>query len=212
MKITSVSNDKKNKGSVILHFDDDSTLTVSEEDYIRLSLYEKQELSQDELKSILENIDFNRAKSSALKYQLYRFRSSKEVRQKLEREGYDEVIIEKVLDELIKLGYINDRLYASKYLHDRSKLKPKPKRVLKQELINKGIDEKIIEELLEEWKIDEYALAESMLKKKYGKYDMNDIKIKRKAYAYLLHKGFENELVLSLINKLSQDNNDYIGG
>ena len=212
MRITSIVNNKKNKGSVTLCFDDDSTLTVSEEDYIRLSLYEKQEITPEELKSIREDISFNNAKSSALRYLLYKFRSCKEVRQKLEREGYSNTTIEEVLNELIKLGYINDRIYASKYLHDRSKLKPKPKRILRQELINKGIDEEIIDELLGEWKIDEYALAGSMLKKKYGKYDMSDEKIKRKAYTYLLHKGFDSDLILGLINKYSEKNNDYIGG
>jgi regulatory protein len=66
----------------------------------------------------------------AVRFLAMKLRSEKEVSFKLENEGFDEDTIEKVLEELKSMGYINDKIYAQKYVYDRSKLKPKAKKML----------------------------------------------------------------------------------
>jgi regulatory protein len=133
-------------------------------------------------------------------------RSELEVRTKLDSEGFSEEVVEAAVNELKAIGYINDQIYAQKYIFDRSKLKPKAKKLLRYELEKKGVPSEIIDEALEDFTIDEGVLAESLIKKKYGKYDMNDEKTIRRIYSFLQHRGFSFGIINEIVNKIKQEN------
>lgn len=206
MKITSIERSKRNKDKLMVYIDDEYNFSVSEEDYLTLNLYEKKEITEDEINYIKNSVNFRRAKSTAVRFLSLKLRSEAEVVQKLENEGFDSNTIERVIEELKSLGYINDRLYVQKFIFDRSKLKPKSKKLLKYELINKGIKEEVIDEILSDWKVDESAVAEGLVRKKFGKYNLNDEKIIKKVYSFLQHRGFSYELASRVIKKLNSVN------
>jgi regulatory protein len=126
-------------------------------------------------------------------------RSEKEVSDKLCSEGFDNDIIDRTLEELKSIGYINDKIFTQKFIFDRSKLKPKAKKAIKQELLSKGISEEVADEALDDWEMDEEAVAESLVKRKFGKYDLDDEKVIRRVYAFLRHRGFSFRLIESVI-------------
>jgi regulatory protein len=204
MEITSVERNKRYKNRLSVYIDNNYSFSISEEDYICLNLYEKKEITQEELDNIKNNLIFRKAKSSALRYITSKLRSEKEVCTKLSQNGYTDDIIEKVVGELKSIGYINDELYAQKYIYDRSKLKPKSKKMLQFELKNRGISDEIIEGSLAEWKVDDSTLAESLIRRKFGKYNLNDEKIVRRVYAFLQHRGFSFEIINGALNKLRE--------
>lgn len=190
MLITSVERHKKNKDKLSVYIDNQYAFSILEEDYIRLGFYEKQEIAQDEIDHIKTDINYRSAKSMAVKFLVMKLRSERDVREKLDNEGYDDEVISNVIEELKSMGYINDRMYAQKYVYDRSKLKPQSKKLLKYDLINRGIPEEITDEVLTDWEIDETAVAESLIRRKFGKYDFNDLKVQKKIYSFLQHRGF----------------------
>jgi regulatory protein len=204
MKITSVERNKKYKNMLSVYIDNAYAFSVSEEDYICLNLYEKKEITQEELDNIKNNLIFRKAKSSAIRYIASKLRSGKEVYTKLSQKGYAHDIIEKVVRELESMGYINDELYAQKYIYDRSKLKPKSKKMLRFELQSRGISDEIIERTLAEWKVDDSVLAGTLIKRKFGKYNLNDEKIVKRVYAFLQHRGFSFEIINDALNKLRE--------
>jgi len=209
MEITSIERSKKNRDKLLVYIDGKYSFSISEEDYISLNLYEKKEVTGEELDFIKNTMVFKSAKSTAVKYMSLKLRSEKEVCSKLEAEGFDRGTIASVIEELKSMGYINDKIYVQKYLYDRSKLKPKAKRLLKLELVAKGIEDEIIDEVLAEWEIDDYNVAESLVRKKFGKYDLRDEKIIKKVYSFLMHRGFKNEIIREIISKygdISLDN------
>ena len=59
----------------------------------------------------------------------------------------------------------------------------------------KGIPEDIADEVLEAWKVEDLVVAESLLKRKFGKYDLTDEKIYKKAYMFLMHRGFSHDTI-----------------
>jgi regulatory protein len=132
-------------------------------------------------------------------------RTEKEVRQKLQDEGYDSDCIDRTVGELKAIGYINNKLYAQKYVYDRSKLKPKSKKLLKLELMGRGISTEIADEVLEDWKVDEEDVAESLTRKKFGKYDLTDETTVRKIYMFLNHRGYNSETIKNVIGKLNHE-------
>lgn len=205
MEITSAEKNKKNRDRMSIYIDGQFAFTIGEEDFLSLNLYEKKEITAEELDYIKNTINFRSAKAAAVKYLSMKLRTEKEVRQKLHEEGYDSANIEKVIEELKAIGYINNKLYAQKYVFDRSKLKPKSKKLLKLELQSRGISPEIADEVLEDWNIDEAVIAEELVKKKFGKYDLRDEGIRKKVFMFLNHRGYNHEVMEEVLNKLKED-------
>jgi regulatory protein len=203
MVITSVERNPKKKGTLGIYVDGQYGFSISEEDFLRLNLYEYKEITKDEINHIKNEINFRRAKSQAVRYLSSKLRSEKEIRIKLENDGFDDNAIDRAIGELKSLGYINDRLYVQKYIYDRSKLKPKSKKLIKLELAAKGISEDIINEELDDWKVDEVLVAEGLIKRKFGKYDLSDEKILKRIYSFLKHRGFSYEVSSQAVKALS---------
>lgn len=203
--ITSVVRNKKVKDKMDIFIDDKFSFTISESDYLSLNLYDKTEITQEEIEYIKNDLNFRNAKSIAVKFLSLKLRTEAEVEKKLSENCFDYETISRVIEELKALGYINNRLYVQKYIFDRSKLKPVSKKVLKFELMRKGIPENIISEELNGWTIDEASIAEGLVKKKFGKYDLNDDKILRRVYSFLNHRGFSRELIMNAINRVKEE-------
>lgn len=205
MEITSVEKSKKNKDRLSIYIDGKFSFTISEDDYLSMNLYDKPVLTEDTVDYIKNTLNFCEAKSLAVRYLSMKLRTEKEIRVKLQNEGYDSVCIEKVIDELKAIGYINNKLYAQKYVYDRSKLKPLSKKLLKQELQTRGIPGNVADEVLDDWKVEDMVVAESLLKRKFGKYDLTDEKILKKAYMFLLHRGFSHDTIREALHNVVEE-------
>ncbi len=206
MHITSIEKNSRNKDRLSVYVDESYLFSISEEDYIRLNLYEKREITQEEIDYIKTNLNFNSAKYFAIRHLALRIRTEKEVRSRLEHMGYDVLTVNNVINELKAMGYLNDRIYVQKYLYDRSKLKPKSKKMLRAELQSKGIREELIQSELDEMEIDEAALAVGLIKKKFGKYNLKDEKIIKRAYLFLRHRGFGFDVIEYAVRSSSGEN------
>lgn len=201
MRITSVTRNRKRQKMLSVFIDNKFSFCIPEDIYLKLGLYEERELTEDEIDEIKKVIIHSRVRELAVKYIQTRIRSVNEVRMKLKSEGFDKETVENVLKELIALGYLNDRLFAQKYIYDRKKLKPKSKLMLKHELMTKGINEEIADDVLSEWKIDDEKVAESLVRKKFGKYDLNEEKNLKRVYYFLKHRGYNYETIKKVILK-----------
>ena len=204
MQITSAEKNRKNKDRISIYIDGAFSFTMSEDDYLSMNLYDKVEITQEEIDYIKNTINFRAAKNAAVRYLSRKLRTENEVSQKLHEDGYDEDSIEKTIEELKALGYINNKIYVQKFVFDRSKLKPKSKKLLKLELKNKGISDEIIDEVLDDWNVDDTFVAEGLVKRKFGKYDLKDESVRKKVYMFLMHRGYEHEVIESVIGRLEE--------
>ena len=208
MEITAVEKSKKKNDMISIFVDNEFSFSVSEENFISLNLYEKKEITKSEIYYIKNTLNFRTAKAAAINFLSYKLRTDLEVVNKLKTLGFASETIDKVIDELKAIGYINNQLYTQKYVYDRSKLKPKSKRLLKMELLNKGVSAEIIDEVLSDWAIDECAIAEGLIHKKFGKYDLNDEAVYKKAYMFLKHRGYSDSTVKKAIKNLIKQMKD----
>lgn len=202
MVITSVEKQKRNRDMLSVYIDNQYAFSIPEEHYITMSLYEMQEITQDTLDYIRETVNFRAAKSKAVRFLSLKVRSEKEVRDKLDSDGFDGSVIEMVAEDLKSIGYINDKIFVQKYIFDRNKLKPISKKLMKYELQKKGILESVIDEILDEWELDDFTVAEGLVKKKFGKYDLKDMAVIKKVYAFLRHRGYNMEVIEEVLGKL----------
>lgn len=205
LEITSIERNKKNKKMLSVFVDNEYSFSILEEDYLRLNLYENSSISEEKIDNIKKNIALKSVKSSAIRSISYRMLSEKELFIKLIAKGFDEDLINIAIDELKSMGYLNDMIYAQKFVYERIKLKPKSKRVLSIELKNKGIPKDIIENVLSNIDYDEDIVIERLIKKKFGKYDLTDSKVIKKVYSFLMHRGFNFENIKSALNKMIKE-------
>lgn len=206
MIITAVEKNKKYKDRLSVFIDGKFAFTISEEEFISMNLYEDSDLTEETVDYIKNTLNFREAKSRAVRYLSLKIRTGQEVVKKLRDEGFDNDCVDGVVNELKAIGYINDKLYAQKYVYDRNKLKPLSKKLMKRELVTRGISESIADEVLDDWKVEDFAVAESLLKKKFGKYDLRDAKIMKKAMMFLMHRGFSRSIIIEAMKDIILDN------
>ena len=204
MRITDVTTNKRYSDMKKVFVDGEYCFSISEDDFMSLALYEKEEITNEEITNIKQIVNFKSAKGKAINYLSYKYRTKKEVYDKLTDLGYKEETVQTVINELISIGYINDKIYAQKFISDRIKLKPMSKKALEYELLSKGVSKQIISETLDDYELDDYDLAFRIAKRKFSKYDIDDIKIQTKIFSFLAHKGFDSEVCCEVINKLQK--------
>ena len=91
-------------------------------------------------------MNFEEAKQKAIKYIGISKKTIYEVKQKLNRLGYNQDIIDKVISYLLNIGYLDDNDYAVSYIRQRTRLLNYSIFEIKQKLLQKGIKKDIIEE------------------------------------------------------------------
>ncbi len=152
--------------------------------------------------------DYQLLIDKALKLISLRPRSKKEITGKLQflgiKKGTPPKILEKVIQDLEDRGLINDREFILWWKEQRDTFRPKGTRLLKMELRNKGIDSRLIDEVLEESEniqSHEFELALSLAQKRASKIDYFPIKQQKEKIAGLLsRRGFSWEIIYKVID------------
>jgi regulatory protein len=120
--------------------------------------------------------DFEKFYLMAANFLSYRPRSEKEVRDKLGMKKVPAEILEKIIMTLKQQRYINDEQFAKEWILSRSKYRLKSKRIIKIELIKKGIAPEIIEKALntaaedEEVQMDDLGKAKKLAEGRISRY------------------------------------------
>lgn len=184
-----------------ISFEDESVLEVLEDDYLSRCMYEREEMSKEEIDFFKKNELVKKARIDAIKYVSYKIRSCKEVRQKLEAQGFDEEIIAEAIETLIKDKYLDDLDYARRYARTKIKLGKISRKQLEIELSQKGIGDELIAEIAELDEINENEDIRKILAKKYSIDELMDQKKKLKAMKYLYSKGYGMELIQKAIDE-----------
>jgi len=120
----------------------------------------------------------------------------------LQQYEYDDDIISKIISKLYELNYLNDEDYTNSFLKEKMKLRPSGKILLKYELKNRGIDEKLIDNCLDEIGTNEFDMAFEICEKKFNNLKLFDQKEKQKIYSFLQRRGFNSNTIINVITKL----------
>lgn len=138
----------------------------------------------------------------------FRPRSINEFREKLNKHGFSEDVIDKITADFKKRGLLDDAKFAKMWLADRMNLKPMGKLKLRQELKEKGISEFDIDDTFESAKneIDEYEsarkLAQNRLRQMKG---LHELTMKRRLAGFLSRRGFSYSVVAKVVREALKD-------
>ena len=209
-----VSELKKKGNFVHIKFENSELLKIPYELFVKHNLYVGDEISEEKFENLTEQIEIYRIKQSAFRYLGLRNHSKSELKLKLVKKGYGKSLINISINDIDRLGYLDDKKFAEEYFNYQIK-KKKGLFKIKAELVKKGIERKIIEELSAgfidhpEFENSINQLVEKKLRLFQSK-NYSKIQIKQKLYLFLTQKGFSTDLIQkSLDRKLKEINEEF---
>ena len=146
------------------------------------------EISDEDLHQLLQESEARRAKEKALYLLEYRSHSKKELADKISRTTSREAA-EAAVDKMEELGLVNDEDYGRQMAEYLLQKKGYGLRRARQELLQKGIDRELIEELLEELAPDPEEKLREIVERKYQN-QLDDEKGYRRTVAALQRLGY----------------------
>jgi regulatory protein len=148
--------------------------------------------------------DKKSAKVKIEQYCAYQERSQQEVRDKLYDMGLHKEDVENIITELIGENFLNEERFAIAFARGKFRIKQWGKVKIKQHLKQKRVSEYCIKKALALIDADEYEKTiKHLIEKKDRESKDKDAYIKRqKTIRYVISRGFEPDIVLSLINDL----------
>ncbi len=163
-------------------------------------------IEEENLKNILNEEMYIKAKNKALNILAKADQSEKKIKQKLSTDFEDD-IIDMVIEFLKKNKFVDDDLLAQKIVNTNINLNKCGKNKIKQNLYNKGIDKESIDEAIADIDNDvEFENALYLGKKRYDRVKNEDKrKIYQKISQHLSYKGFSYDIIKRVLNKLLND-------
>ncbi len=208
--ITKIESQKRNNDRVNIYVDEKFFIAIYKELVFSFNLKKGQEIDTNNLKAILEDEMYMKAKNKALNILSKSSQSEKQIRQKLSND-FEEHIIDRVIEFLEKYKFIDDEDLATRIVNTNINLNKYGKNKIKQNLYNKGIDKSIIEQTIDEIDSDkEFENALYLGKKRFNRLKNEDSK---KAYQkignHLAYKGFNYDIIKKVLNRLFKDIDEY---
>lgn len=208
--ITKIEAQKNKKERVNVYINGEYSFSCSMELVYRYNLEKGINIDLDYIKEVVKEDNYIYCKESALRTIERTLKTEKEVINKLEKKGFEKSVIDKTMIFLRKYNFVDDNKYAKCYI--KEKLKVDGKKKIKFNLLKKGINESIIEDSFNVYDIagDEYINSlRNIAEKKYNiikKGNLDETKIKKKLYDYLLRKGYLWSEVKLVLNELFSSN------
>lgn len=203
--ITSIKSQKK-KERVNVYLDDKFGFGIDLENFVILGLKVDQEVTEIEIEKIVKKAEFQKTLDKLLRFATLRPRSEKEIKDYFRRKKVHESMHSQLFDRLNHLELIDDEKFAKWWVEQRQAFRPKPKRILGNELRMKGINTETIKKILGEEVVDEEKMARDLLEKRAYKWkNLEGFERKQKISQYLAQKGFAWEIIEKMVKLPSNE-------
>lgn len=150
--------------------------------------------------------NFENLLNKSFKFLSYRPRSEKEVRDYLLRKKADDITLERIIQSLKENNFINDFDFTKWWIEQRTKFRPKAQRLIKLELLRKGIAKDLIEEILQDKTVEtetDLDKAKKIAQKKLLRYKNEEPHKKyEKMVRFLASRGFNWDTIKEVVDQL----------
>ena len=200
---------QKGKNDVTIYFDNDSMLFLAVEVFLKSGLKKGDDISDDRFSFLIEQNKLFHIKQRAFRLLGRRHHATFELSRKLWNKDYEQKLIDEVIEDLQKKGYLDDKEFIRAFVAEKSKTKNWSTKKIKSELLKRGIDSKLIDRMLNGQTVEsDFENAMKLAKKKYEvllKRNLERKDLRNKLSAYLFSKGFEYDLIKEVCRKLLND-------
>lgn len=183
-----------NKG-FLLTLEDGSEIKLSSELYFRESLYEKEELTTDEIKEIKFKQEVLDAENLCKRSLAGGLKPKRQLLLYLEKKEFTGEAAIKALDNLEKDNYLDDKRYAIKRIKRKMSTAPVSSSYMIKWLVEREVSEQAAQAALDEYGLDDRQTAVQLKNKKIKTGEKNPVKIA----AHLSRKGFDADIIADLL-------------
>ena len=187
---------QKRKNRVNVFIDGVFSFGLDLDNVLLNSLKVGKEISEEEILKLKDSGEYAKMYDKLLRFLGVRPRSEKEIKDYFKRKNAPPQYQEKMLSKLIDLNFVNDKEFAEWWTRQRLEFKNKPKKIIKMELIQKGIARDVVEDVLNSFEVDEGVQIKKHLEKIKDRWKGKDPADRKKKYVeYLLRRGYSWEKI-----------------
>jgi len=214
-KVTAVEPQKKKKARFNIYLDGKFAFGAEADTVLKYQITSGKELTPEKINQIVKKEELSKLFDATLRFLSYRPRSQKEVEDYLAKkiskkenikfsEAKESGLIIEIEHKLTKYKYLNDTEFAKWWIESRTKSSPRGKRILKLELMQKGVSREILDELLESIK-NQKLLAQRAIEKKLPRWQkLPRMEIKKKIYSHLSMRGFDFDTIREVVAEIEE--------
>jgi regulatory protein len=163
-------------------------------------------LDEEQIRLLLKQDAVKKAISTSLSLIAYRPRSAGELASKLRERSYDAETIDVAIGRMRELNYLDDREFADRWVESRQMHRPRSTRMLRQELQQKGVDQQIIDSIIEEARIDEFGDALALGQKKAESLRALEPQVRdRRLSGFLARRGYSYDVIRRVLEALETE-------
>ncbi len=189
----------QDKKKVKICLDNGESFVLYKGEAAKLSLFEKEILEESKYQEIIKEVLGKRAVKRAMHLLEQQERTEKQLRDKLQQNGYPQSCVEQALEYVKSYHYVDDYRYAAVYIRYHQEKESRQK--LTQKLMTRGISRELIERAMEEeFEADEKKQILELLKKRNFNAETADESEYRKTAQFLTRKGFKPRDVLAVMH------------
>lgn len=208
MKIEKIK--KLKSGKYKLEIDDNKIITYDDV-ILKNNLLFNKEVDEELLNELNIETRYYDVYNRVVKYITTKMRSNLEIKKYLNKLNVDEIDQEKIINDLTKIGLINDNNYVKAFISDKIHLSNNGRLKIKKELLEHNIDEDVIDLELSKYEDDIFIEKINKIIDKKIRTNKNSIFIlKGKLYQELTNLGYEKELISSCIENININDNKNI--
>ena len=202
-RITGIEQQKKNPDRVNIFLDDQFALGLYKIVAFHLKIGDI--LDEASVKKLEAEDTKEDAYQKALRFLSYRPRTEYEVRSRLRKYEFSDLVIESIIETLLEKEYLDDQKFAEDWVENRTALHPRGKRLLQIELRKKHVDEEKIQTVLETI-VDEEKLVRSTAQKYCSRLNgLDKVSYKKRLYGFLARRGFSYEDIKPIVDELWEE-------
>lgn len=180
----------QDKKKLQICLDNGDTFILYKGEANKLSLFENEVFDEVKYEQIMTDILGKRATKRAMHLLEQQERTEKQLRDKLQQNGYPIRCIEQAMEYVKSYHYVDDYRYAATYIRYHQEKESRQK--LTQKLMMRGISREIIAQALEEeFVADECMQIRELLRKRGFDLETADEAMRRKTAQFLMRKGFK---------------------
>ncbi|WP_427339384.1 regulatory protein RecX [Caloranaerobacter sp. DY30410] len=207
--VTKIVEQKDNKEKVNIYIDHEFFIGVHKEVIYKFRIEEGVQIDKEKLELLIFDENLKRAKNKAFSILSRTMQSEMLLRDKLSKEGYQDEIIDNVIEILKDYKMIDDEEYAKNYVRNKINSNKYGKKRIIFELTKRKISEDIINKVISEIEDEKiYENAVYLAKKKLRSIkDKEKDKIYQKLSQHLAYKGYDYEVIRKVVNTVMKDLN-----
>ena len=199
MKITEVSLQKNNKDRANIYLDGEYVLSLDCVDVVALGIKPGREIDEKELRDLIMESQLGKARAKAMDIISRKSITSLCLKQELLKKGYDEIVVDVLVGELVELGIIDDYAYTLLFVEMCGE-KLWGRKKAEYELRQKGIDASMLEDALCEISLPAEEEICSAIAERYRGEDFADMKTKQRVVRFFASRGFDFSVIERGIN------------